>query len=557
MRKKQINIEETLQDSFYKKKVLHNQETHLFQDNMWVPIFFTRLACIILFIIIAGSIIFLQIAEGEAYKMVSAGNTSNEEIIFAQRGIVYDRNNEILIRNIQKEDASYYTRQYIDKGGFGHLLGYSRYPAKDIHGNYYRTNTEGVAGVELLYNFLLHGNNGKKILAKNAEGELVSDNIVTVPKHGESITLSIDSEVQAKVFDIVKNIVNENDYVGGSGIIYDATNGELISLTSYPEYNSEILSNATESNIIKSYQEDSRDVFLFRPVSGLFTPGSVIKPFIAVAALMEDIVDPSYTVNVTGPIVIENPYNEDIVYTYPDWRNHGIVNFERALAVSSNVYFYHLGGGFKSLKGLGIDRIVEYMQLFEFDVNTTTSLAYEPAGLIPSPDWKKETFNAPWFTGDTYNTSIGQYSFQVTPLQLARAFGVLATKGVIRTPTVIKDDVVERKRLVIDKDAIDITISGMREAAQTGTARALNFSDVKIAAKTGTAQIKNNTKINAWIAGFFPYDAPRYVFIFQFDEAEAGTTTGGVSAAYQLFAWLREHRNEVLQGNDFAPIPVK
>jgi penicillin-binding protein 2 len=126
----------------------------------------------------------------------------------------------------------------------------------------------------------------------------------------------------------------------------DVTNGEIISSVSYPEYSSEILSQGKDKEIIKNYFSDKRKVFLDRTLSGLYTPGSIVKPFVALGALQEGIIDPFKKILSTGSISIPNPYNPKEKTVFKDWKAHGWVDMRRALAVSSDVYFYEVSGGF-------------------------------------------------------------------------------------------------------------------------------------------------------------------------------------------------------------------
>ena len=116
------------------------------------------------------------------------------------------------------------------------------------------------------------------------------------------------------------------------------------------------------------------------------------------------------------------------------------------MAVSSNVYFYEIGGGFGGQRGLGIEKINSYVKAFGIGKETGINL-YESKGIIPSPEWKKENFDGEvWRLGDTYNTAIGQYGFQVTPIQMVRAIGAIANNGWIVTPTVLFGDQINLKK---------------------------------------------------------------------------------------------------------------
>jgi penicillin-binding protein 2 len=140
----------------------------------------------------------------------------------------------------------------------------------------------------------------------------------------------------------------------------------------------------------------------------------------------------------------------------------------------------------------------------------------EKEGTVPTPEWKIKTFKGdPWRLGDTYNTSIGQYGFQVTAIQMARAAAGIANMGTIYTPHIKHDDQTFSSPEVVpvDKTNMSVIQGGMRMAVTEGTCTALNLPAVAVAAKSGTAQVGyGNTNTNSWIVGFFPYDNPKYSF---------------------------------------------
>jgi penicillin-binding protein 2 len=227
----------------------------------------------------------------------------------------------------------------------------------------------------------------------------------------------------------------------------------------------------------------------------------------------------------------------------------------RAIAVSSDVYFYEIGGGFQGQAGLGIDKIGEYLKMFGISQKTGIDLPGEVAGTIPSPAWKAENFpNDPsWRIGDTYHTSIGQYGTQVTPIQMVRADAAIANYGTLLVPHVVTNSDLTKGdtpiTLNIPKSYFDVVHEGMRAGVtDQGTAAALDIPAVKIAGKTGTAQIgAHNEYVNSWVSGFFPYDNPRYAFVIAMERAPAGTLVGAPYVGLQLFQWMAANTPEYLK----------
>jgi penicillin-binding protein 2 len=171
----------------------------------------------------------------------------------------------------------------------------------------------------------------------------------------------------------------------------DIKTGELLALASYPEYNPTTLSLGQDKKTINGYFSDKRKVFLNRAVSGLYTPGSIVKPFIAYGALAEDVISPFKQIFSNGSISIPNPYFPDKKSTFKDHGSFGYVDMERALAVSSDVYFYEIGGGYQDQKALGIVNIDKYARMFGIAEKTGVDLGGEKVGIIPTPEWKAKT----------------------------------------------------------------------------------------------------------------------------------------------------------------------
>ena len=488
---------------------------------------------------------YLQIMEGETNYKRSESNTLEKVLIFADRGIIYDRNKVELAWNKKNEDPAILSGEEVKKietgfgireyksPGFGHLLGYVSYPAKDKMGNYWQNEFEGLDGLEKEYQGKIKGENGSKITETDAGGVIHSENIVNAPKRGMDLVTTVDSRIQTKLFSAIKNLSENFSFSGGAGVIMDVRNGEIIASTSFPEYNSEILSLGKDTKIIEGYLADKRKVFLDRTISGLYTPGSIVKPFLALGALAENIIDPYKKILSTGSISIPNPYFPDQKSVFKDWRANGWTDMREALAVSSDVYFYSIGGGFEDQKGLGIVRLEKYARIFGIGSPTGVDLPDEKGGVIPSPEWKIKNFAGdPWRIGDTYHTAIGQYGFQVTPMEMARAVGAIANSGTLVSPHfILRDKVMETKIIPInlEKAYFQIIHEGMWQAVTYGTATTLNVPYVEVAAKTGTAQIgAAKNKVNSWIIGFFPYQNPKYAFAIMM---ESGPTSSSVSAS--------------------------
>ena len=322
-------------------------------------------AFILVIFIFLGKVISLQIFAGEKYRQISENNRLDHTLIFSNRGLIYDRNNKLLAWNEKSEEnQDYNNRMYIEIPGFDNLIGYISYPKKDKKGFYFDTALTGKDGVEKFYDSVLQGQNGVKLVEVDALGEVTSSSAVDAPVDGDNIVLTIDADIQSKLYSYLEEVAKEKGFVGGGGVIMDVMTGDIIALASYPSYDATVMSEAKDKDIIGAYQNDSRQPFLNRVIDGLYTPGSIMKPFIAMGALTEGIITPERQILSEGEMLVPNPYNPDNPTYFSDWKAHGLVDMRRALAVSSNIYFYQVGGGYGSQKGLGIANIEKYYRLF-------------------------------------------------------------------------------------------------------------------------------------------------------------------------------------------------
>ena len=493
-----------------------------------------------IFIVFFGRLIFLQVVEGQTFLDRSENNRLRNIPLFAERGVIYDRNNiEIAWNSEGENEEAYSLRSYTSLSGHGHLLGYVNYPQKDSNGNYWRTSIEGLAGIEKKYNDQLSGSNGAKLIEVDALGKEVSNNTISSPEAGDNIVTTVDSRIQHALYEAIKSQAEVSGFQGGAGSIMDIETGELIAFTSYPEFDPYTLASGQNIEAIQGFFNDPQKPFLNRVLSGLYSPGSIVKPFLGLAALNEGLITEDTTILSTGRIEIPNIYNPGQSSIFVDWRpeGHGVTDIRHAIADSVNTFFYAIGGGYRNQQGLGISRIDKYVHLFGIAEKTGIDFGSESIGTIPNPEWKEQIFSdGTWRLGDTYNTSIGQFGFQVTPIQMTRATAALANNGILLTPLLVKGPP-ERKPLEEDISLQDYATirDAMRQTVTKGTAATVNVSYVTVAAKTGTAQVGvDNEFYNSWIIGFFPYENPRYAFSVVMERAPEDNV-GSAGRAMRVF----------------------
>lgn len=532
-------------------------DTHQFEGRLEKPIphstyLFLATGFLIVGLAFTGRLWNLQLIQGDAYEIRSQNNSLKHTTIFADRGIVYDRNGKELAWNELNQDGDFSFRAYLPIAGISHLIGYVKYPLKDKKGIYYEHEFTPKDGVELLFDKELSGENGLKITETDALGVMQSESVLTPPKDGKNITLAIDARIQEKLFDAIKNTALEREFPGGAGVIIDIHSGEILALASYPEYDPNVMTKGEDKAKIQAFLTNKGNAFLNRVIAGQFIPGSIMKPFIATGVLMEGVIDPMKQILSTGSITVPNPYDPTKKTIFKDWKAHGWVDLRHALAVSSNVYFFSVGGGYDGQKGIGISNIEKYTKLFGFGTKTGIDLPGEKEGNVPSIEWKKKNFeDGDWRVGDTYNSSIGQYGFQVTPIQAVRAIASVANGGTLITPTILKDNQESRKNVIalpISKENLDIIRDGLRLSVTEGTAKGLSMPGISVAAKTGTAE-RGFAKdlVNSWVMGYFPYENPRYAFTVLMEKGGYHNQIGATYVMRQLFEWMYINTPEYVQ----------
>lgn len=489
----------------------------------------------------------LEVMQGGKFAQQSEKNRLRPSILFAQRGAVLDMNGVPLASNVATDDGS--VKRIYKTPGFAHLLGYVSYPKKDKSGHYYDTDITGLAGIEAAFNQSLGGKNGTLLVEEDALGKTRSEGTVLPPVNGENLTLSIDARAQSAFYNAISQLSDRIPFQGGSGILMDIETGEIRALVSYPEYDPNVLSSGGPSSVIASYSTDSRQPYLDRAVSGLYTPGSIVKPLEASGALTDGVITPETSVYSSGSISVPNPYDPKHPSVFKDWKALGLMDTRHAIAWSSDVFFYSVGGGFGAIKGLGIERLKYWFEAYGLTKPTGIELPREASGFIPDPAWKQKTYGEPWRLGDTFHTAIGQYAMQITPIEAARAIAAVANGGKLVTPTIIAGKPTVGQSIAVSPAALQVAREGMRLGAIEGTSIGLSdLSFVHVAGKTGTAQLGlHNEHYNSWAVGFFPYEHPKYVYVVVMEKGPAGNGVGGIFVMHQVLSELHQTAPEYFQ----------
>ncbi len=473
-----------------------------------------------------------------------------KELPFKINGDYFYRGNQLIIRNIPREVAlklltrkidgfqivSSYKRKYNGEEEIGNLIGFVGFPQENS--KYYQEEFIGKAGLELTYQDYLRGQLGEIVYKK--EGNNLKKISETQPLPGANLYLTIDYEFQKRAYETMEQYFKENGYKNGVLIVLNPQNGEVLALISYPSYDPNWFFDNREKFL--QALNDKDQPFFNRAISGLYNPGSTIKPIVAAGALEEKVVTPETQIYSPGYLKIPNPYFSGVYSIFRDNKVHGWTDIRKAIADSVNVYFYVVAGGYPYpndeipiKNGLGIERLIKYWKLFNLGEKTGIDLTGEKAGFLPSPETKaKNLIDPQWHLGDTYNVAIGQGDILVTPLQIALWTSAFATNKIYQ-PFIVKKIVdsngkiiFERKPKILKENLINqenlkVIQEGMRQTVTQGTAKILNDLPVEVAGKSGTPEIFGKKRLNAIFTGYFPYKNPQVVMTLLIENVPIGS----------------------------------
>jgi penicillin-binding protein 2 len=504
-----------------------------------------------------------------AWQLSSILDISQEDIFQAFQELEESLQNRIILkRAISQEEALQILekerdlagvilehtvqRLYEDSTIFSHIIGYeSKVSAQDLedHPEYYLTDSIGRQGIEKTFEKYLRGTHGEKRAEVDSLGKIKRFIATNNPVSGDDLVLTIHSELQKKLYDSIESELMKSELTKAAAVALDPRNGEILALVSFPSYDNNIFSAGSDREKYQMMLSDPDRPLFNRVVSGEYPPGSTIKPVVAAAALQEGIVSDQKQIESKGGIQVGS-------FFFGDWKVHGYTDIRRAIAVSSDVYFYAIGGGYGDVKGLGMDTMKEYENLFGYGVPTGIDLPSEADGFIPSVQWKEETLDEPWYIGNSYHASIGQGYITATPLQVAVSISAIANYGTLYEPKIVSlvqpeegEVMAQKERIkrtnILPKRLLQVVREGMRETVTDGTALALNDMQVEIAGKTGTAQYGVEDKTHGWFVSFAPYEDPEIVLAVLV-ESQGEDGYHAVPITEQVYRWYFDEEENTL-----------
>jgi penicillin-binding protein 2 len=401
---------------------------------------------------------------------------------------------------------------------------------------------------------------------------------------GHNLVLTIDKDIQEAAY----KAMNRQDSIGPriGGVIAMKSNGEILAWVNTPSFDPNNFSTGIPPQVWAQLINDPFRPLRNKVIQDHFSPGSTFKPVVALAALQEKAITPNTLVNVPPTLKFGNR-----VYHNSHEVNLGAINVQRAIEVSSNVFFYKMG------IALGIDRIAPYAKLLGLGAKTNITLAHEAPGLIPSSEWKVKKLGEEWQPGENLSNAIGQGFVLVTPLQMAVAYNAIGLEGKVVKPYLIKKILNQDSKVIqefepqilrdatqpnefgvtIDPQFFKVVKEGMRRVVESehGTGGRSKLKGITVAGKTGTTQVRSFSadeiyrrcdsrpifqRHHGWFVAFAPYEHPEITVAVLAQHSCSGAVGGAPIVHDVMLAYFEKYHPELLRGAEkemAAHVPVK
>ncbi|HEV2710871.1 MAG TPA: penicillin-binding protein 2 [Edaphobacter sp.] len=457
-------------------------------------------------------------------------------------------------------------RLYPRDGFAAHLIGYVGEVSEEMLNNpryafYDPGDVVGRSGIEETYDSVLRGTDGYKDVIVNSHGKELGHLGETLAVPGKDLRLTIDLDVQMAAEKALEGKV-------GAIVAIDPHNGEVLAMVSRPTFDP----NEFSSHLTRSYWNgilnNPDHPLMNKAIQAQLAPGSTFKIIMSVAGLQEGVAQTMHVDCEGGGVFFGQFHACD--------KHHGSVNIYNAIPYSCDTFFYALASR------LGIDTIAKYGISLGLSQKTGIDLPDEATGIMPSTQWKLRTQHQPWYPGEVVSVGIGQGAVTVTPIQLARALGGIASGGVLHRPHVVFPDEVSSQDLEAIHESFpgsgDKTIPLTPENWQIitdamanvtgspiGTAYAARLDGIDFAGKTGTAQVMSHaalartnkghdTEPNAWFVGMTPRRNPDIVVAVLWQHGNWGNNSAKL-AAQVIDAFVNKQRKRAGNVREVAAVP--
>ena len=439
------------------------------------------------------------------------------------------------------------SRNYPYSENFTHLIGYvSQANQKDIENvqsiqkNFVPGLKVGKVGLEKSFEDKLIGSNDIERYEVNAYGRRISQLEFQKGKKGETLRLTIDTDVQKLTTELLKD-------KAGSICVMDIYTGEIIAMNSSPSFDPNLFVFGISKDDWQLIRNNPLKPLVNKTLQGNYSPGSTIKPIVALSALENGIINTNFTVKCTGK-------TEMYGQTYHCWKKkgHGFVSLRNAMKQSCDTYFYEIA------RKLGVDKLSQTAKKFGLGEKVFGNLFdIEKKGLVPNTQWKKNALGQGWLLGETMITGIGQGYIQTTPIQLCLMTAQIANGGYKIYPQLIagqqiKNQEIEKFSPLYDNPRNiriiqDAMFGSTNEVMGTSYRSRIDDPKYQFAGKTGTSQVKKITeqereldlktfeipyeqRDHALYVAFGPYKAPRYALSILIEHGGNGSTTAAPMA---------------------------
>lgn len=546
----------------------------------------------VLFVLLAGRLWSLQAIQGEYFRGLSEQNRIRDYAVPAPRGVIYDRRGQPLVTNraaftvsvlpmevrhpdrladalagvlgvergeilarleggrrrpfepvpLRRDVGKHVVltieenrmdlpgvvveaepvREYLQGSIAAHALGYLGEITEEelrVKSSYRAGDLIGKSGIERSYDGILRGEPGRLRVEVDAAGRPVRVLDRQAAHPGRSLVTNLDATLQTVAEQQLRGRI-------GAVVAMDPRNGEVVVLASSPTYDPQVFSGGISAANWRRLTGDRGLPLLNRAAEGTYEPGSVFKIVTGLAALSEGIANRHSLYHCTGSLQLGR-------WVFRDLAAYGTVNFIRGTQVSCNVMFWTLG------RALGEERLVRYAAGLGLGEPTGIDLPADAAGMIPTAEWKRQTWKEPWYPGDTLNMAIGQGFVLTTPLQVARMVSAVANGGTLVRPRIARRILTAEGHEVeaiasegvpsavrLPADALRTLRDGLRAVVAGGTGTAAAVEGLEIAGKTGSAENPRG-RPHAWFAGYAPADRPALAVVVFVEHGYRG----GITAA--------------------------
>ena len=451
-------------------------------------------------------------------------------------------------------------REYTQGTLAAHVIGYASKISSEEYEvrkeTYSQNDIIGKTGIESIFEEYLKGKNGTKQIDMAVDGTITAEYTAEEAIEGSDVVLTIDAELQR----VTEQVLAENlqkIQTGGFGRAYAATasscvvmdvrNGEILAMANVPTYNPQDFVGGISTENWNKYINDPAKPLVNKAIQNSYSPGSIFKMVTAIAGLETGAITSSTKINDTG-VYNKYPDSPKNCWYYTDYhRGHGWLNVAQAIQKSCNYFFY------ETADRIGIDVLDQYATYFGLGKKTGVELLGETDGVLASRESKAALHpdSTNWNPGDTLNAGIGQGDNEFSPLQMAKYISMLANGGknidvsIVKTirnadgSEVSKNEINEfvKQKLGLEDDTtgdlninpenLQVVLEGMRSVTdEQGTASSVfqNF-EIAVGGKTGSAEAPGN-KVNAWFAGFAPFDNPEIAVIVMVENGGHGYYAG-------------------------------